>query len=104
MQDGFVLTAAGVIVSGPKRPVELVELVDDHGGGAAVYRPAVGVDSAVMIIGEGIQVSLGILPLPKVARQDAGHNTRLGRPYHSKLEPGPGRSRPKDGAAYPKPD
>jgi hypothetical protein len=30
VQDAFVLAAAGIVVVGPKRPVELVELI--HGG------------------------------------------------------------------------
>ena len=49
----------------------MVEFVDGHGGGAAVYDPAVGVDSAVMITGEGVLISAR---LPKVARRDAGQS------------------------------
>lgn len=49
------------------RPVQLGELIAGHGVGAAVYFPALGSDSATIIIGEGIQVSPGLLPSPKVA-------------------------------------
>jgi hypothetical protein len=55
VQDAFVLTAAGVVVVGPKRPVELVEFVDGHSVGAAVCDPAVGLDSAVIIKKKGHQ-------------------------------------------------
>ena len=44
VQDAFVLATAGVVVNCPKRPIQLVEFVDGHGGGAAVYYPAVGLD------------------------------------------------------------
>ena len=56
VQDALVLAAAGIVVGCPNRPVELVELIDGHGVGAAVTHPAVGLDSAAIIIGEGIQV------------------------------------------------
>ena len=74
VQDAFVLTTAGVVVVGPKRPVELVELVDGHGGGAAVYHPALGLNSAAIIVGEGVLISSRLWSLPKVARRDSGQS------------------------------
>jgi hypothetical protein len=36
--------------------IQLVEFVDGHGGGAAVYHLAVGFDSAAISVGEGVHI------------------------------------------------